>query len=229
MHEAYSLEKDKELSKPQSLQRSTFLYVTEGVMVSVWSRALSLLFSPDCFMREIKSRERHEQHVSQKLNWGLFLLLQPIMRLYLSWDVAHPLLATAVIVADVCGINPSLPRESAPRTLTSPPVYIMPVASWVLISASMRDHAVFKKTKQKQICKSVLNVILSELVFKNEFFYFFKRKLIIFQSDIYFVRMSDTIQWFDSQICGFTEDENMHEKQKIFTYSVITRWQYSIL
>lgn len=55
------------------------------------SEPLSLPFSPDCFMREIKLREGHEQHVSQNLNWSLFLLLQPIMRLYLSWDVGHPL------------------------------------------------------------------------------------------------------------------------------------------
>lgn len=62
--------------------------MSEGVMVSVWAKALSLLFSPDYFMREIKGRERLEQHVSQNFNWGLFLLLQPIMRLYLSWNVA---------------------------------------------------------------------------------------------------------------------------------------------
>ena len=55
------------------------------------SEPLSLPFSPDCFMREIKLREGHEQHVSQNLKWGLFLLLQPIMRLYLNWDVGHPL------------------------------------------------------------------------------------------------------------------------------------------
>lgn len=75
------------------------------------------------------------------------------------------------------------------------------------------DHA---GLKNKQICIAVLKVILSEILFKNEGLFFKKneRKLTIFQSDIYFIHMSDTILWFDSQISGFTEDGNMHEKQK---------------
>lgn len=67
------------------------VYITDWVMytdrLSVWAKALSLLFRLDYFMREIKGRKRHDQHVSQNLNWGLFLLLQPIIRLYLSWNV----------------------------------------------------------------------------------------------------------------------------------------------
>lgn len=60
----------------------------DGVcLTQTFGKAIKLLFSPDYFMSEIKRRKRHEQHVSQNSNWGLFLLLQPIMRLYLRWNV----------------------------------------------------------------------------------------------------------------------------------------------
>lgn len=115
----------------------------DGVCLKqTFGKAFSLLFSPDYFMREIKGRKRHEQHVSQNLNWGLFLLLQPITRLYLSWNVA-------ILFSHDRSHYRCLPFKSIfpMGHLHCLWVYIMPVASYLLIIKSMMKSTVLNTNK----------------------------------------------------------------------------------
>lgn len=65
-------------------------------------------------------------------------------------------LAMIGIIIDVSHSNQSFPWESALRTFTLPVVYIMPVASYVLINKSMTDMVM--NTNKSAILKCFVTV-----------------------------------------------------------------------
>lgn len=91
-------------------------------------------------MREIKSAE----------TWAACLpevKLSPVPTFTANNEIIFELrcgLFSFAIIADVFGINPSVPWESARRKLASSLLYIMLVASSVLILESIMGHAVLK-------------------------------------------------------------------------------------